>query len=263
MTTVSEYLRAARSDDERRDCELLLAHVLGRERSYLYAHPDASVCGQRIAPLLARRADGVPIAYLTGKREFWSLELAVTPAVLVPRPETELVVELTLARLAEDGSVLDLGTGSGAIALAIAKEKPHCRVAACDVSPAALEVARGNARRLGIDVHFVESDWFGAIDQTFDVIVANPPYVAATDSHLTALRHEPQCALVAGADGLDALRRVIAGAPAHLDASGWLIVEHGNSQGGDVRDLFHAAEFRDIATYPDLAGHDRATVGRR
>lgn len=263
MTTVSHYLRAARSDDERRDRELLLAHVLGRERAYLYAHPDASVCGDRIEPLLARRADGEPVAYLIGKREFWSLELAVTPAVLVPRPETELVVELALERLADDGRVLDLGSGSGAIAIAIAKEKPRCRVTASDVSLAALEVARGNARRFGIDIHFVESDWFGAIDETFDLIVANPPYVAATDSHLAALRHEPQNALVAGNDGLDALRRVIAGAPAHLDASGWLIVEHGNSQGGSVRDLFRAAEFRDIATYRDLAGHDRATVGRR
>jgi release factor glutamine methyltransferase len=213
--------------------------------------------------LLARRARGEPIAYLVGTKGFWSLELEVTSGVLIPRPETELVVELALARLGDTDRVLDLGTGSGAIALAIAKERPRCRVTASDVSATALDIARHNAARLSLDARFIESDWFSAIEGRFDVIVCNPPYVAADDPHLGALVYEPRGALVAGHDGLGALRRVIADAPQHLVESGALIVEHGSTQGTAVRELFARAGFVAIATHRDLAGHERVTAGRR
>jgi len=263
MKQVREYLRGARSTDERRDRELLLAHVLGQNRAFLYAHPEAMVCNERIESLLGRRERGEPIEYLTGTKEFWSLALEVTPAVLIPRPETELVVELARACVSEGQRVLDVGTGSGAIALAIASERPRCRVTASDTSIAALEVARRNAERLSIDVRFVESDWFAAIDGEFDVIVSNPPYIAMDDPHLSVLAYEPREALVSGRDGLVALRRVISGAPAHLETSGALIVEHGNTQCIAVRELFERAGFAGVATHRDLAGHERVTLGRR
>jgi release factor glutamine methyltransferase len=263
MTRVVDYLRAARSPEERRDREVLLAHVLGCDRGRLYSHPERIVDEARIGPLLERRARAEPVAYLTGRREFWSLDLAVTRDVLIPRPETELLVELVLAHVPESGSVLDLGTGSGAIALAVASERTRARIVASDVSLTALAVARANAVRLGFDVRFVHSDWYGAILGCFDVIVANPPYVAAGDPHLDALVFEPRDALVAGADGLDALRRVVGGAAGHLAERGWLIVEHGHDQGDAVRSLFRDQAFRGIESRRDLAGYERATLGHR
>jgi release factor glutamine methyltransferase len=263
MTRVMDYLRAARSPDERRDREVLLAHVLGCDRGRLYAHPESIVDEAHIGPLLERHARAEPVAYLTGRREFWSLDLAVTRDVLIPRPETELLVELVLAYLPECGSVLDLGTGSGAIALAVASGRPRAHIVANDVSLAALAVARENAARLGFDVRFVHSDWYAAIVGSFDVVVANPPYVAADDPHLDALVFEPRDALVAGADGLDSLRRVIGGASEHLAEGGWLIVEHGHEQGDAVRSLFRDQGFRGIESRRDLAGCERATLGHR
>jgi release factor glutamine methyltransferase len=255
--------------DARLDAELLLAHALGVSRASLYAHaedePDTAA-RDAFLHLVDERARGVPVAYLVGRREFWSLDLAVTPAVLIPRPETELLVELALARIPQDSAadVADLGTGSGAIALAIASKRPLARVVATDRSEAALEIASQNARRLSLaNVAFAKGDWFAALATNFDVIVSNPPYVAAGDPHLDGdLRHEPASALVAGADGLDALRRIAAGALAHLRAGGWLFVEHGFDQGEPVRRLFRAGGLKDVETVRDAGGRERVTLGR-
>ena len=253
------------------DAQVLLAHALGVNRAWLIAHAADPLPAASAAAFLAlakRRRDGEPVAYLTGVREFWGLPLAVTPAVLIPRPETETLVELALARLPPDRpvSVLDLGTGSGAVALAIARERPQARVLATDVSPDALAVAEGNARRLGLaNVAFLRSDWYAAVPaDPFDAIVSNPPYVAAGDPHLAAgdLRHEPPAALSPGGDGLDALRIIVAGAPARLAPGGTLVVEHGYDQGEAVQALFRAAGFSDVAAIRDLAGMARAVAGR-
>ena len=258
-------------DTARLDAELLLAHALSLSRAQLYARPEYEPDAAQLAAferLIAARARGEPIAYLTGHREFWSLDLAVTSAVLIPRPETELLVELALARIAEDREmrIADLGTGSGAIALAIARERPRARVVATDASAAALGVARGNAARLGIgNVAFTEGDWCAALgSDCFDVIVSNPPYVAAGDAHLGEgdLRFEPVAALVSGRDGLDAIRRIVAEARAHLLAGGWLFLEHGWEQGARVRSLFEDAGYAEVATFHDGAGHERATAAR-
>jgi release factor glutamine methyltransferase len=261
-----------RLGDARLDAELLLAHALGVSRAKLYAwpehEPDAS---QREAfeRLVTARERGEPIAYLIGRREFWSLDLAVSPAVLIPRPETELLVELALARLQRDADlrVADLGTGSGAIALAIARERPRARVVATDASDAALDVARGNAARLGLrNVAFVHGDWCNALaDEAFDVIVSNPPYIAAGDPHLETgdLRREPRAALVSGVDGLDAIRRIVPDAAMHLTADGWLLLEHGWDQAVRVRALLEANGYVDVASERDAAGHERVTLGRK
>lgn len=266
MTSIGARLAAARGE-ERRDLEVLMCHVLGRSRAWLYAHGEAhldAADGDRLDALAARRARGEPVAYLTGHREFWGLDLEVGPAALVPRPETELLVELCRARLPPTGCVLDVGTGSGAVVLALARECPELTLTATDVDPAALAVARRNAERLDARVEFLVADLFeGLAGRCFDVVVSNPPYVATDDPHLEALAFEPRRALVGGQDGLDVLRRLIAGAPARLAPAGWLIVEHGADQGATVRNLFTAAGFRDIHTQPDLAGHERATLGRR
>jgi release factor glutamine methyltransferase len=257
------------SDSARTDVSILLCHVLDCPRSFLLSHPETLLTPeqqQAFGALVARRSAGEPVAYLTGTKEFWSLELKVTPAVLIPRPETETLVEAALARLPADQSlrVADLGTGSGAIALALARERPMAHVIATDISDAALAVARDNERAHCIpNVVFHESIWFAALaGQQFDLIVSNPPYVAAGDPHLAALRFEPQTALVAGADGLDALRLIIREAPAYLSAEGWLLVEHGADQGDAVRSLFATAGFSAIETLPDLAGLARVTAGR-
>jgi len=272
--TVGELLRAARAtlpaDDARIDSELLLAHVLGRARSYLFAHPEAAVAAPQCAAfraLVARRRDGEPLAYLVGRQEFWSLDIALDGSTLVPRPETELLVELALERLgARPARVLDLGTGSGAIALALASERPAWQVLGVDRDPRALALARANASRLGLaNARFAPGDWFaGLAGERFDLVVSNPPYVRDDDPCLQdpGLRHEPRHALACGADGLDALRRIAAAAPAHLAAGAWLICEHGAEQGAAVRALFRAAGLEDVATRRDLAGHERATLGR-
>lgn len=251
------------------DAELLLAHALGRSRSWLYAHRDDpidAVDADRYRALLARRAAGEPAAYLTGRRGFWSFDLRVTPDTLIPRPETELLVELALARLpvAADLRLADLGTGSGAIALALAHERRRARVVAVDVSPGALEVARVNAVELGLaNVEFRQGDWLVPLaGERFDLIASNPPYIAEGDPHLDDLRHEPAPALSSGHDGLDAIRTIAREAPAHLVPGGWLLLEHGWDQGQAVRGILVAVGFTDVMTDRDLEDRDRVTSGR-
>jgi release factor glutamine methyltransferase len=253
------------------DAQWLLVHALGKPRSWLYAHGDDvadAALVARFEALVARRVVGEPVAYLTGRRGFWSLDLTVTPATLIPRVETELLVELALARLPRDREprIADLGTGSGAIALALAHERPRARVVATDASDAALAVARDNAIALGIDnIDFRRGDWLAALSgERFDLIASNPPYIAGDDPHLGVgdLRHEPAAALASGYDGLDAIRMIVRDAPAHLVTDGWLLLEHGLEQGRAVRDLLHAAGFVDVATEHDLEGRDRVTLGR-
>jgi release factor glutamine methyltransferase len=258
--------------DARLDAELLLAHALGVSRARLYAWPEEepdTVQRATFERLVEAREQGEPIAYLTGRREFWSLELRVTPHVLIPRHETELLVELALERIPRDRAVriADLGTGSGAIALALARERPLARVTATDASGTALDVARGNAERLGVgNVEFAAGDWYAALgDARFDLIVSNPPYVAADDAHLAQgdLRFEPASALASGADGLDAIRHIVAGAPAHLVDGGALLLEHGFDQSVRVRALLDAAGFVDVRSVRDAAGHERVTLGAK
>ena len=253
------------------DAQVLLAHALGRDRTWLAAHASDLVSreeGETFFALAKRRRDGEPIAYLTGVREFWGLPLAVSPAVLIPRPETETVVELALARLPVDRdlAVLDLGTGSGAIALAIAHERPRARVVATDASASALAIARANAQRLKIStVEFIEADWFDGIPAIrFDLVASNPPYVEADDPHLREgdVRFEPRSALTPGGVGLAALRIITGGARVFLAPGGTLVVEHGHDQSDAVRALFFDAGFTDIVAVRDLAGIPRVVAGR-
>lgn len=250
------------------EAKVLAQHALGVSRSWLAARIDDPIDFQQaraIERLHARRASGEPVAYITGEREFYSLDFAVTPAVLIPRPETELLVELALQTLAgRGGRVLDLGTGSGAVAIAIAHRAPDAEVWAVDASGKALEVARANAARHGAAVRFVRSDWFSRIPgERFDVIVGNPPYVAAEDPHLARgdLRYEPRDALVSGPDGLDAIRAIAAQAPRHLEAGGRVFLEHGWEQAERCRDLLAACGFREVASWDDLAGIPRVSGG--
>lgn len=250
---------------------MLLSHVLGCDAAHLIAHSDDPLTAEQHAAyckLVERRAAGEPVAYLTGEREFFGHRFSVSPAVLIPRPETEGLVERALEHVAPDRvvDVLDLGTGSGCIAISIALARPRARVRAVDCSPEALALARKNAARLGAsNVRLSSSDWFSALaGETFDTIVANPPYVATGDPHLAEgdLRFEPGCALSAGVHGLDALRHIVAEAPAHLAADGWMLVEHGFDQAVAVRGLMQAAGFTAISSAKDLAGIERVTAGR-
>jgi release factor glutamine methyltransferase len=249
------------------DAELLLAHALGLSRARLRSHPETGVeasAARQYRALIERRAAGEPLAYLTGWREFWSLRLEVSPDVLVPRPETELLVERALAvRTSAEGRVVDLGTGSGAIALALAHERPRWQVVATDISVAALEVARSNARALGLmGIEFRHGSWFTPFtDERFDLIVSNPPYVDARDLALSgaALASEPRIALTSGEDALASLRAVVAGAPQHLAPGGWLLLEHGATQGAQVRHALVLAGFSYVRSHTDLAGHERMT----
>ena len=264
MNTAGELLASAALP--RAEARRLLAHALGVPIESLIARPQQAVdsaAAARFATLAARRAGGEPLAYLLGEKEFYGRRFAVSPAVLVPRPETELLVGLALARLrtAPAPRVLDHGTGSGCIAITLALECPEAAVTAVDRSADALAVARANAQRLGATVEFVLGNWFEAVGGRFDLIVANPPYVAAADPHLAGLRHEPQHALVAGVDGLADLRRIVGGAPAHLNPGGALAVEHGHDQGASVRALFARAGFAGVETHCDLAGIERVCTG--
>jgi release factor glutamine methyltransferase len=257
------------SDDPRREAEVLLAAALGRTRAWLLAHPEERILDcdatDRYESYVTRRAIGEPIAYILGEKEFWSLALRVTPDVLVPRPETELVVERALVHLPpeRDARVLDLATGTGAIALAIAHERPACRVVGTDVAAAAIEVAAANARRLGLaNAQFRVGNWYDAAgEETFDLIACNPPYVADGDPQLAwqVRRHEPPQALFSGPTGLESLEVVIDGAPAHLAPGGWLVLEHGTTQGDAVRSMLRAAGFSEVATFRDFAAHERCT----
>jgi release factor glutamine methyltransferase len=258
------------SDSARLDAELLLARAIDMPRSYLFAHPEDTLddlAMERFETVLARRASGEPMAYITGTREFWSLELMVTPATLVPRPETEILVDLALREIPRraDWQVLDLGAGSGAIAIAIATERPLCRLTATDISPDALAIAAQNARQLDIpDIEFLEGDWTEPVaGRTFNIIVSNPPYVRADDAALEALQREPQSALVAGDDGLDAIRIIARDCLALLPSDGVLLVEHGAEQQDAVANLFASHGWEDIACHTDYAGLPRVTVARR
>ena len=252
------------------DAQVLLAHVVDRDRAWLVAHRDDDLNraqADAFFMLAKRRRDGEPVAYLTGAKEFWGLPLRVSNVVLVPRPETESLVEVALEWIPRDAEarVLDLATGSGAIALAIAHERPRAHVVATDVSAAALAVARDNAARLHLsNVTCVESDWWNAVDGTFDVIVSNPPYVAPGDPHLREgdVRFEPAGALVPLGDALSALRIIVTGAHEHLAAQGALAVEHGYDQSEAVQALFRDAGFVDIVVRRDLAGTPRVVGGR-
>lgn len=275
LVRISEALaeattQLAASDSARLDAEVLLGHVLGQSRTWLHTwsdrYLDPTQLG-RFRQLIERRAAGEPVAYLVGVREFWTLALKVTPATLIPRPETELLVEAALARAPADRAldILDLGTGSGAIALAMACERPGSRVVAVERSAEALAVARANGERLALaNVEFLAGSWFEAVaGRRFHLILANPPYVADNDPHLALgdLPFEPPEALAAGNDGLADLRHIIATAPAHLQDGGWLLVEHGYDQGAAVRDLFTARGFTNVTSMQDLAAQDRITLG--
>lgn len=256
------------------EVQCLLQAVLGVQRAWLYAHPEHLLSDaerSRYARLLARRLHGEPIAYLLGSREFFGLDLKVTPATLIPRPDTELLVELALQRIpavgaAGDFRVLDMGTGSGAIALAIAHARRDVEVVAVDASPGALQVAQENAGRLGVrNARLLASDWFDALaGECFDLIVSNPPYIAAQDEHLSRgdVRFEPLSALASGADGLDDIRRIVQGAAAHLQSGGWLMLEHGYDQAERVRHLLVQAGYTAVESARDLAAIERATFGR-
>jgi release factor glutamine methyltransferase len=274
VTSIADTVKRAaqtldsHSESPRLDAELLLANILGLSRPALIARgeePVDSDAERAYAELIAKRAGGVPIAYLTGSREFWSLPLKVSPAVLVPRPETELLVEHALALLPRDEvcSVLDLGTGSGAIALSLAHERPSWSVTGVDASAAALEIAAHNSKDLKLPhIQWRLGYWFDAVpDQRFHLIVANPPYIAAADPALKTLGAEPAAALIAGPTGLEALRAIIAEAPKHLYARGWLALEHGITQAQDVALALKQHGFESIRTYPDFSGRPRVTLG--
>lgn len=272
MTRIDALLREARLRIDAVDAELLLCHLLGKPRSWLFAHADDGLDADTaagFAALLERRAAGEPVAYLTGRRGFWRFDLRVDPATLIPRPETELLVELALARLPAGAAatVADLGTGSGAIALALAHERPRARVIASDASEAALRVARANARELGLErIEFRHGDWFAPLlGERFDLIASNPPYIERGDEHLQQgdLRFEPLGALASGEDGLEAIRAIVAAAPAHLQPGGWLLLEHGWRQGEAVRALLGAAGLIDARTERDWEQRDRVSLARR
>lgn len=257
--------------EARLEAQILVAHALGVERAWLIAHDRdmlSPVQCNAIDILITRRELGEPVAYILGDREFYGRTFKVTPDVLIPRPETELLIEAVLERLSQyrPATVLDLGTGSGCIALTLALERPACQVWAVDRSEAALAVAHANAKRLGVDgLRFLTSDWYAALGaKSFDLIVANPPYVDADDPHLRHgdVRFEPVSALAAGVRGLDNLRPIITAAPIHLFPGGWLMVEHGWDQGATCHELFTRHGFSEVQTLRDPAGQERITVGR-
>ena len=260
----------ARHDEARREAQVLLGHVLGASRAWLSGHGDDKADEPTAAAfrdLVERRRIGEPIAYLVGEREFYGLGFRVTPDVLIPRADTETLIDVALEKLVPGvvHDVLDLGTGSGCVAIVIAHERPAARVTAVDISAAALAVARQNAATTGAAVEFVEGKWFEPLAQNrFDVIVSNPPYVAAGDAHMQKgdLRFEPPMALISGHDGLNDIRAIVAGATAHLRAGGWLLFEHGHDQADVCRDLLLDAGFEEILNRADIAGLPRVAGGR-
>ncbi|MFW0889942.1 peptide chain release factor N(5)-glutamine methyltransferase [Pseudomonas brassicacearum] len=273
MTIIASLLRAAELPDSptsRLDAELLLAAALGKSRSFLHTWPERIVPSEAallFSEYLRRRRSGEPVAYILGQQGFWNLDLEVAPHTLIPRPDTELLVETALALLpAAPARVLDLGTGSGAIALALASERPAWTVTAVDRVLEAVALAERNRQRLDLrNVTVLSSHWFSALDgERFELIISNPPYIAATDPHLAEgdVRFEPASALVAGHDGLDDLRTIIAQAPDHLGAGGWLMLEHGYDQADAVRDLLQTQGFTEVHSRKDLGGHERISLGR-
>jgi len=273
MTIIASLLRNAQLPDspsERLDAELLLAAAIGKSRSYLHTWPERIVSSedaQTYAGYLQRRRAGEPVAYILGQQGFWKLDLEVAPHTLIPRPDTELLVETALElQPASPAQVLDLGTGTGAIALALASDCPAWQVTAVDRVEEAVALAERNRQRLGLgNVQVLASYWFGSLaGQRFDLILSNPPYIRAEDPHLVEgdVRFEPSSALVAGTDGLDDLRVIVAQAPGHLLPGGWLLLEHGYDQAADVRALLSAQGFTDVASRKDLGGHERISLGR-
>ncbi|MCH4870505.1 peptide chain release factor N(5)-glutamine methyltransferase [Pseudomonas sp. TMW22089] len=273
MTIIASLLRAAELPDSptaRLDAELLLAAALGKSRSYLHTWPEKIVSSESaltFSDYLLRRRAGEPVAYILGQQGFWKLDLEVAPHTLIPRPDTELLVETALDLLpASPARVLDLGTGSGAIALALASERPAWHVTAVDRVLEAVALAERNRQRLQLEnVHVLTSHWFSALaDQRFDLIISNPPYIAAGDVHLAQgdVRFEPESALVAGVDGLDDIREIIQAAPQHLNPGGWLMLEHGYDQADAVRQLLSGAGFAQVESRKDLGTHERITLGR-
>lgn len=279
--TLNEHLRQAASAlaaalgldprEARLEAQIFLCRALGRPRSWLVSHDRDALLPQpaeAFAALVERRRQGEPVAYILGEREFYSLSFKTTPAVLIPRPETELLVDLALERMPPDAPcrVLDLGTGSGAVAIVLALHRPSAEVLAVERSAAALEIARQNAQSLGArNLRFARSDWYGALaGEKFDLIVANPPYIAAADPHLAQgdVRFEPVSALAAGADGLDDIRLIVGDAPAHLNPAGWLLFEHGHDQAEACRQLLTQARFSRVTSSDDLAGIPRVTYGQ-
>lgn len=278
--TVSDLMaQARRTGVDRLDAQLLLGRLLQQPRAWLIAHDDHALepaLAQDFMAQLAERARGVPLAYLLGEREFHGLMLHVTPDVLVPRPDTEVLVDwalellaghdhdLPLADRSTPTTVADLGTGSGAIALALKHARPTALVCAVERSPAALAVAHANGQRLGLPVQWLQGDWFVPLaGRRFDLIVSNPPYIDGADAHLAALHAEPIAALTPGPDGLAALRVLARDAPPHLQSGGWLVLEHGHDQGAAVRSLLQAAGLERVQTRRDLGGQERCTAGRR
>lgn len=268
---LEQATRRLHTESARLDAEVLLGHVLQLPRSHFHAWPEKLLPAESLKhfdQLLQRRLNGEPVAYLTGEREFWSLALSVSTDTLIPRPETETLVVQALQRIPADRPQLiaDLGTGSGAIALAIARERPHCQIIATDIAAAAIETARHNARQLGIhSIAFLTGDWCGPLaGMQFNMIVSNPPYIAEADPHLLAddVRFEPRSALVAGPQGMDDLIRITRCAANHLQAGGWLLMEHGYDQGVQARELLEHSGFMDVIDYTDDAGQDRVIAGR-
>lgn len=273
MTIIASLLRAADLPDSptaRLDAELLLAAALGKSRSFLHTWPERIVPSEaalKFAEYLQRRRGGEPVAYILGQQGFWKLDLEVAPHTLIPRPDTELLVEAALELLpATPARVLDLGTGSGAIALALASERPSWKVTAVDRVIEAVALAERNRQRLQLNnATVLSSHWFSALaGQRFQLIISNPPYIASADPHLAQgdVRFEPASALVAGPDGLDDLRLIVAQAPEHLEAGGWLMLEHGYDQAEAVRDLLHTRGFEEVNSRTDLGGHQRISLGR-
>ncbi|KPZ00623.1 Release factor glutamine methyltransferase [Pseudomonas tremae] len=273
MTIIASLLRSAElpeSPTARLDIELLLAAALGKPRSFLHTWPERIVSTEAalaFAGYLERRRAGEPVAYILGQQGFWKLDLEVAPHTLIPRPETEMLVEaaLELVPAFASAQVLDLGTGTGAIALALANERQQWKVTAVDRVPEAVALAERNRKRLHLDnAEVLDSNWFSALQgRQFDLIISNPPYIADADPHLAAgdVRFEPSSALVAGSDGLDDLREIIRQAPTHLNAEGWLLLEHGYDQGPAVRELLIRQGFERIQTRRDLGEHERITFG--
>ncbi|QHF01860.1 peptide chain release factor N(5)-glutamine methyltransferase [Pseudomonas asturiensis] len=275
MTIIASLLRSAEIPDSptaRLDAELLLAAALGKPRSFLHTWPERIVSTEAalaFADYLRRRRTGEPVAYILGQQGFWKLDLEVAPHTLIPRPETEMLVEAALEHVPAfaPARVLDLGTGTGAIGLALANDRQQWKVTAVDRVPEAVALAERNRQRLQLDnAEVLESHWFSALQgRQFDLIISNPPYIAEADPHLSAgdVRFEPSSALTAGADGLDDLRMIIGQAPAHLSPGGWLLLEHGYDQGAAVRDLLIQQGFERIQTRRDLGEHERITFGCR
>ncbi len=266
---IAQVLAAAADKGlDRLDAQLLMLHALGasdRDRSWLIAHDTDDVQAHVVSAyseLCTRRVAGEPVAYILGRKEFFGLELLVDRRVLVPRPETETLVDWALEIVRDGMRVADLGTGSGAIALAIKKNCPQASVEAIDASVDALDVARANAVALDLDVKFRRTSWLWGCDERYDLILSNPPYVVAGDPHLAALQYEPAAALASGEDGLQDIRAIVAQAPARMLPGGWLLLEHGHDQASRVRSLLKAAGFSEVASRADLAGIERCSGGK-